>query len=777
MPSEIEKLKERIRELEKENHILKENNNVSPPFDITEYANGEFEKKQSLDLCKTLINTISDTIVITDLAGKIEFASLAGRIAATPKNNGVVGGNIMDWFDKRNQYKVRENIHKVLNNIPNRFEEYEVTRKDGSKFHAEIRTTLLRNEEGKPWKLISLIQDISFRKKSEEVLRETQNLYRTIIELSPEGILITHNGEILFLNAAMAGILDTDNQWGMVGKHFSQVVKKSYLAKVNAILKGRRQQKESGLQIDIKIESLSGAIKDVTVRASPIVYDGKNCVFLFISDITERIHAERRLKHEMQLMDTFWEHVPDSITFKNKKGEFFRVNEEFLKWINMKNSEDILGKTDRDVFGYRHFVRSKAEEKKIFEKGELIINEIREEVWPDKNQKWVMLTKMPLYDMDQKIVGVFSIARDVTQEKKSEIETREREEWFRYIFDNSLVGKIITDNRFRIKTFNRSALELLGYPREKLLGARIAQFFEKKAAAKLTEKFKHDLKERGDSFQEEFLLKTLGVDKHVIVQGIKVNDQSKKLGEYLIHLIDIHSRKVAENQLLVRNSELNNFVYKVSHDLKAPLTSIKGLINLMKLENDTEVFYQYIQMISSRVDRLDCFIRDVLSHSKNLNVEVKVEPVDINAIIEECLSQISFNPVFKNIKTAVTVSGPLLHSDPHRLHEILRNLISNAFQYSRNNIANPYVKIEAKTTKKHCKICIEDNGIGIKKKYQQKIFDMFYRANEKVEGSGIGLYIVKQSVEKLGGDISFSSAINRGTQFQLLIPNHPNGRA
>src|SRR5690606_38424740 len=194
----------------------------------------------------------------------------------------------------------------------------------------------------------------------------------------------------------------------VVGRQFRQVVRKKYLKDVNHMLRTAEKGQAATRQLDIQIESLAGKVKDATILASPIMYDSRSCVFLFISDITERIDAEKRLRREMQLMGAFWQHVPDAITFKNKKGEYFRANDEFLKWIGEKNSRQVLGKTDREIFGYKHFLKSRAEEKKIFEKEELIINEVREEVWPRNNRKWVMLTKMPLRDIDQKVVGVFS---------------------------------------------------------------------------------------------------------------------------------------------------------------------------------------------------------------------------------------------------------------------------------------------------------------------------------------------------------------------------------
>src|SRR5690606_20034920 len=111
-------------------------------------------------------------------------------------------------------------------------------------------------------------------------------------ELSPEGILIAHKGVVLFLNSAMARILDTGNPWEIAGQKFYQVVKRKHLKKVKDALEGVEKNKQTSQVIDFQIESMGEVVKAVSMIASPIVYDGKDCVFLFISDITERISAE-----------------------------------------------------------------------------------------------------------------------------------------------------------------------------------------------------------------------------------------------------------------------------------------------------------------------------------------------------------------------------------------------------------------------------------------------------------------------------------------------------
>jgi|GEM_PF-1604350 len=742
--------------------------------DISEYKQAEIEKKKSDNLYRTVINTISDTIVISDISGMIEYVSPSVmELVSTMSSEKLIGSNILGWLDEKYHQKAKENIHKILNNQPHNFEEYELIKDDGERIIVEIRTSVLKDDRGNPYKLVSLIRDISNRKKTELILRQTQDLYRTIIELSPAGILISYQGEILFLNTALAGIFDTVNQWDLIGKQVKDLIKKEFKKEINKILSDIESARQLKAFSQVQIISTKDILKDVQLSASPIFYDGKKCTFLFVNDITERVRVEKELKKEKQLMDTFWDHVPDCITFKNHKGEYIRVNDRFLRWTGVKDKNDVLGKSDYDIFGSQHYRISRREEKNVMNKGEIIVNESREELWPDNKKRWVMLTKMPLFDLDQNIVGIFSMTRDITKEKNSELEIRDREKWFRYIFDNSPVAKIITDKQHRIKRINRSVEDLLEFNSDLLINKSLYNVFPVDDRKLIREEVNSISEVENKTFQLELrICNSKNELKSVIVQGVNLKDTGGQYGDFLIHLIDIHKRKLAEDLLLVRNTELNNFVYKVSHDLRAPLTSIKGLINLIKLENDPAVFDEYMQMISGRVERLDSFIRDVLSHSKNLNVKIKIEKVDLKEIVNDCLARVAYHTSSSKVTLLISIKGKEFYSDYQRVHEILRNLISNAYQYSKRNSKNSFVKIAIKTTLKYTLIVVEDNGIGIKKRYQPRIFDMFYRANEKVEGSGLGLYIVKLSVENLKGEIKFSSAMNKGTRFEINLPNH-----
>ncbi|NJM25794.1 MAG: HAMP domain-containing histidine kinase [Bacteroidia bacterium] len=233
---------------------------------------------------------------------------------------------------------------------------------------------------------------------------------------------------------------------------------------------------------------------------------------------------------------------------------------------------------------------------------------------------------------------------------------------------------------------------------------------------------------------------------NVILYGMPVMHNQETIGIFGVY-VDITDRIRVEEELKTRNAELDNFVYKVSHDLRAPLSSILGLVNLAKLPGNTDDPAEYISIIGDKVEHLDHFIGDVLSHSKNLKMDVTTSKVDIKKIIDQTFTDLNYLDGARNIKQTLRIEGIEFYSDPWRISEIFRNLISNAIKYRRLD-TEPEISVRIQVDNLRAEISFADNGIGIEEKNLTRIFEMFYRATEQSDGSGIGLYIVKKCCRK-----------------------------
>ncbi len=246
-----------------------------------------------------------------------------------------------------------------------------------------------------------------------------------------------------------------------------------------------------------------------------------------------------------------------------------------------------------------------------------------------------------------------------------------------------------------------------------------------------------------------------------------------------VFIKDITDIKRAELKLLEKNrdlekvnKELDSFVYRVSHDLRAPLTSILGLINLIKLEEDQEKLRYYFELQEKSVKKLDRFIKDIINLSRNSRLGVAIERIDFNKMAGDIFESQHYYDNHLKIEKRLVVNGEEpFYSDNQRLSIILSNLVSNSIKYANLSRKDAFVEIEVLVTTDQCVIKIRDNGIGIAPEYLNKIFTMFFRASQDDNGSGLGLYIVKETIDKLSGTIQVKSKLREGTSFTVTIPN------
>jgi signal transduction histidine kinase len=223
------------------------------------------------------------------------------------------------------------------------------------------------------------------------------------------------------------------------------------------------------------------------------------------------------------------------------------------------------------------------------------------------------------------------------------------------------------------------------------------------------------------------------------------------------------------NELTKRNTELDNFVYSVSHDLRAPISSILGLINLAKKDKVNNAGL-YLDMIEKSARQQDYFIREILDQSRNARSEVKREPVRLSELIEETFEQLNHtSPNGATVAKIIEIEQPeTFHCDSWRLKIIFNNLLSNAIRY--RNGRDPVIRVQGLIKDNKAILCVEDNGRGISKEHLPNLGKMFYRATDDGAGSGLGLYIVKETIAKLRGSIAIESVEGEGTTVKLEIP-------
>ncbi|MEK6478307.1 two-component regulator propeller domain-containing protein [Catalinimonas sp. 4WD22] len=245
------------------------------------------------------------------------------------------------------------------------------------------------------------------------------------------------------------------------------------------------------------------------------------------------------------------------------------------------------------------------------------------------------------------------------------------------------------------------------------------------------------------------------------------NEEVKSINQQLEERVEIRTADLRKS-----NQELDNFVYRVSHDIRAPLSSILGLVELIEDENDKQQLKEYLKMTSKSIHKLDSFVKDILDYSRNSRMQIEREQVSFPELLKEVREELQYmeNSSRLHIHETYHLEGEH-YSDIRRLQIIFRNLLSNAIKYLNPRNADNYLQININVTKdKAAGIILEDNGIGISATALSKVFEMFYRGSDLSTGSGIGLYIVKETVEKLGGTIELQSELGVGTKIMINLP-------
>lgn len=277
---------------------------------------------------------------------------------------------------------------------------------------------------------------------------------------------------------------------------------------------------------------------------------------------------------------------------------------------------------------------------------------------------------------------------------------------------------------------------------------------------------------------DEFAVKCLkqGADDYILKSNLKRLPSAIKNALKLKETEQAKLKAIADlalqnDELIKANKEVDSLVYSVSHNLRAPLMSALGLLNLAKRENSVESLRQYHHMMEDAILKLDDTLKEILDYSKNARQELQIESINLLQLLDEMLEKMRFMPGFArmDIKTSVTGAGEF-YSDYYRMSVIINNLLSNAIKYQDRHKL-PWLRVDVNVEKNRLLLKFEDNGIGIDSTLLPKIFDMFFRANTEKDGSGLGLYIVKEAIEKLNGKIEIKSELGVGTSFSLEIPN------
>jgi PAS domain S-box-containing protein len=356
-------------------------------------------------------------------------------------------------------------------------------------------------------------------------------------------------------------------------------------------------------------------------------------------------------------------------------------------------------------------------------------------------------------------------------EKNLALDVASLRDQFLSIVEKGKVIFLIVDEVGKIEYITTYVEDILHFKQKDLIGSNIFEIIEPNSVAN----FRSLITGVRSNTNKAVHFEDIGLHCSYCLRhyfdGLVLEKNSKEGRKFAFYLHDVTDRRMDAEKLAVLNLELDSFIYKASHDLRSPLLSITGLLNLMEKSSHFELT-EYTQLMKRSTERLTKYITQLAHYSRNNNAEIDNSKINFKHLFEEVIENYKFLPNAEKIRFYVETEDMIeTCSDSFRLKIILNNIVSNAIKYHDTTQIYPFVRLAVKGDEKSFYIKVTDNGVGIVEESIDNIFGMFKRATDRADGSGLGLYIVKKALEKMGGTISVSSKIGIGTTFTIALTN------
>ena len=494
-----------------------------------------------------------------------------------------------------------------------------------------------------------------------------------------------------------------------------------------------------------------------------------------IRDITKEKKASDLLVESENRLSSIIMNLDKAVLLEDENRKIVLTNQKFCDLFNIPVSPDLMIGQDCS--------NAAEQSKELFKKPEDFVNKLseilqkKEKVLADelvmKNGTILERDFIPIVS-DMKYKGHLWTYKDVTLKKQYNKSLETLKEKYSNIIANMNLGLMEVNNQDEILMINHSFAKMSGYSEKELIGKKgIEVFLDFVDAETLHKESLKRIKGKSNSYELKVKNKK-GDIKHWLVSGApNYNLQGETIGSIGIHL-DITPLKTLQFQkenilkeLEQKNKDLNEYAHIVSHDLKSPLRSIDALVSWIKMDNADmfdDVTLQNFNLISKTLETMEKIISDVLEYSSAGANTSKQEIVNLNKTLNN-LKKVLFIP--ENISLNVLTKLPVIVGDDIKFQQLFQNLIGNAIKFSDKE--KGIVEIDCVEKSTYYQFSIKDNGMGIEKKYHDKIFKAFHSLNKSEDSSGIGLSIVRKIIDLYKGKIWLESEPNVGTTFYFTL--------
>ncbi|MBL0740327.1 PAS domain S-box protein [Chryseolinea lacunae] len=650
---------------------------------------------------------------------------------------------------------------------------YRLQSKGGEVRWFNFHMRIVRDDAGKPLRREGFAMDVTEKRAQDEaIFRYKENLQIIFSNTVEEILLLDSDGRIVMFNAALENfITQSTGRKPEIGMFvWDMTVAERREAALDLFMRVRR-----GESVTVEaIVHLPGNEVVHELRYSPVFIDGKVKYVTIISiDITEKKKKETDLRRSQAHMMAIINHTNDILTLLDDRyaivmfnqgnrmafSSTFKTGDIILQHLPVEHRDQFLLSLQRAA------------------KGELIEYEIEYDA--AAGHLWYQIT-IEAVRTDQHLAGYCVTVHDYTAIKRAGISLRESEERFRALIENSedVVG--LMEPAGRMTYVNPGVERVTGYSPEDFLVMNLESIINPENKNDY-DRFFADVRNNPNK-----LISTSFRSRHKNgnwqwMEGTAINMlEVESVRSIVTNFRDVTSRRQSEqernnllSQLIERNNDLLQFSFIASHNLRGPVASILGLLNLMGMEQMPEETRRMLGMVVNSASRLDEVIKDLSAilemRSHEVHAKEWVSTNDtIQSIRQALQSQIDESGAEIMVNTSAMDSFYTIKS---YYYSVLYNLISNAIKY-RSSKRRPVIDVSTFRTQSVCGIRIQDNGMGIDlEKYGEKIFTLYQRFHLEVEGKGIGLHMVKTQVNALNGSIDIKSLPGQGALFTIRFPN------
>jgi len=725
---------------------------------ITEHKKTEEQLKESEEKYRKLTENSPDAIVVY-IDGKIIYINKEClNLMKAKKTEDLIGKSVMQFIHPEYREMIVKRMKKVVKEgvvLPSVEEKF--IRIDGSFVEVEVKSMSIKIGERIAVQLIA--RDITERKIYESALLKSENKYHILMNLAVDGIMLgSHQGIITDANEYMCEMLGM-NRKDFIGKHISQLpFSKASLDKSPF----RFDLLHSGkIVTNDRVLIRPDGVKVFIEMKTKMMPDGT------YHSIYRNITEHKQTSNFLQLV---LNSIPDFVFWKDRNSVFLGCNESFAKVAGFQTSKDIIGKTDYDC-------NWKKEESDAFVKDDRIIMEtntakyhiIEPQLQAGGKKAWLETSKVPLQDENGQVIGILGSFTDITDRLNIENKLVESEEKYRRLFESSNDSILLLDeNTGEIIDSNPFVFNLLGYSKSELVGNKIFEISPFNNIISSEYKFK-EFKEKGYVRYDNLLLHS--------------KSGNKKYVEFILIVYLVGNKKLIQCNIrdLTERNELEEakigFLSITSHQLRTPLSITKWVLEAMKHDDalNPKQEKRLADLIISN-ERLINLANDLVNVSRIETGKLIINKKNIN--LERNIFDLinSFKTLTdkknKTIETKINADIKNVNCDPIIINEVLKNLLSNAINYSKEDSKKIILSVTERDNDYLISVWNEGfiDALSLEK---IKNFDKFTRGvgSSEVEpaGSGLGLYITKKMIEAHGGIVWFESDAKVGTTFYVTI--------